>query len=204
MTVYEEKINQRIKEYNWQGMCELMTFEGTEELTSKILDAIFQDFRRPLDANCRRALDRYYTYDKDGIHYNGGYKKTIYGLSEMKMPCVDCNTHLSGLYFVGMIGVTPDDHKYYCVKVGMADDIANRIMTYVRHNPMIYHNNIYITNKESDSLSETRCHEYIAERAYSVAQNTEEWFYVDEETYFDLCSTFADKEMFKAIAEGRD
>ena len=26
----------------------------------------------------------------------------------------------------------------------------------------------------------------------------------DEETYFELCETFADKEMFKAIAEGRD
>ena len=31
-----------------------------------------------------------------------------------------------------------------------------------------------------------------------------EWFYVNEETYYELCDIFANKEMFKAIAEGRD
>lgn len=132
------------------------------------------------------------------------YQRHTYGLPTMEMPWITSDGG-DGLYFVSMIGMSPEGNPYYLVKVGRSGNIKKRIAGYASMNPMIFHNNAYITDYDKNNLdAETNCHKFLAERAYAIAQNTEEWFYVYEEEYFELCGIFMDKEMFKAIAEGRE
>ena len=203
MFKYEEEANKRIAEKDWAHAYTVWKeFDIDEANIKKLVKREFLSGQSPL---LRNSFDRNYRVTEHGIErYQRDPRQPWESVPPIDMECAISTCNQLGLYFVGIIGVTPDDHKYYCVKVGMTDDIGERIMTYIRHNPMIYHNNIYLTARESNSYSEDRCHEYIAERAYAVAQNTDEWFYVTEENYYELCETFSNKEMFKAIAEGRD
>lgn len=200
---YEQEIEERIAGYDWRGMCDIMSFDGAE-LTDEVLYAIYRDFRAPLKANARRALDAYYSYDKDGIHRVSNPSENKYNLPVMTMPCADAssiNWPYGGLYFIGMIGTNPDGHSYYLVKVGSADDVQKRLRQYATYNPMIYIGGICPSTRYT---SEDTAHEYLAEHAIALAQNSTEWFYVTEEMYYELCNIFSDREMFTAIAEGRD
>lgn len=200
---YEEEINERIKTYHWKEMCEFFA-DDNGELTQEALDAIFQDFRRPLLSNARRALEAYYTYDVHGVRRIAYPSENRYNLPVMSMPCADALTidwQYGGLYFIGMIGTNPDGHSYYLVKVGSADNVQKRLRQYATYNPMIYIGGICPSTRYT---SEDTAHEYLAERAIALAQNSTEWFYVTEETYYELCDTFSNMEMFQAIAEGRD
>ena len=200
---YEEEINERIQSYDWKKMCDFFSDENGE-VSRSALNAIFQDFRRPLMSNARRALDAYYTYDKDGVHKVRKPAENRYNLPVMSMPCADASAFdwpYGGLYFVGMIGTNPEGHSYYLVKVGCADNVQKRLRQYATYNPMIYIGGICPATRNT---SEDTAHEYLAERAIALAQNSTEWFYVTEETYYELCDTFSDMETFKAIAEGRD
>lgn len=198
MTKYEEKIEARIKEYNWAAMVDIMSWDG-EEITQNFLDVIFRDFQAPLDSNCRRALKQYYEYDKSGVH-----KRTdLNTLPVLDMPCAEYSTlpNAPGVYFLGMIGTNPDGKSYYLVKVGSSENIRTRVRQYATYNPMIYIGGYCLTNYGN---AETLCHNYLRKNAYATALHADEWFYVDEETYFELCETFANNEMFKAITEGRE
>ena len=200
MYKYEEEIEERIKNYHWRETCDFFTDENGE-ISQVALNAVFQDFRRPLLSNARRALDAYYTYDREGVHRTSNPGENWWHLPVMEMPCADYNNipdNFSGLYFIGMIGTNPDGKKYFLVKVGCSGDVKDRIRQYASYNPMIYIGGIV------PGVGETNCHNYIAERAIALAQHANEWFYVDEDTYFELCETFSDKEQFQAIAEGRD
>lgn len=200
---YEEEINERIQNYNWQERCEFFINEENE-VEQFALDALFQDFRRPLSSNARRALDIYYTYDKDGVHKVREAAENKYDLPVMTMPCADAsaiNWCHGGLYFIGMIGINPDGHSYYLVKVGCAENLQKRLRQYATYNPMIYIGGIC---PATPSTSEDRAHDYLANHAIALAQNSTEWFYVTEDVYYELCDTFSDIEMFTAIAEGRD
>ena len=198
MTRYEELINKRIEEYPWKFMYGFLDPEnGTPKQV--ILDAVFSDFRRPLDSNCRRALKEYYTYDENGVH-----KRTDLGtLPVLDMPCAEYDTlpNARGVYFLGMIGTNPNGKSYYLVKIGSSDNIRTRVRQYATYNPMIYIGGYCVTDKED---AETNCHAYLRDNAYAVAMHADEWFYVEEETYYELCDTFADYQTFTAIAEGRD
>ena len=127
-------------------------------------------------------------------------------LPKLELPCADasCLPEGRGLYFIGMIGINPNETKYYLVKIGSAENIAKRVRQYGTYNPMIYIGGAIENIDGRLSDAETTCHEYLADKAYAYAQNAREWFYVNEETYYELCDIFANKEMFKAIAEGRD
>lgn len=198
MTKYEEKIEARMKEYDWQGMVQTMTWDG-EEISRGFLDAIFRDFQAPLDSNCRRALKQYYEYDKNGLH-----KRTdLNTIPVLDMPCAEYENlpNARGVYFLGMIGTNPDGKSYYLVKVGSSENIRTRVRQYATYNPMIYIGGYCLTNRGN---AENLCHNYLRKNAYAIALHADEWFYVDEETYFDLCDTFGDMNMFKAIAEGRE
>lgn len=198
MTRYEEKINARIKEYDWTTMVEVLAFDE-EEPRKATLDCIFRDFQAPLDSNCRRALKQYYYYDKTGVHE----RKDLNTLPVLNMPCAEYETLpiCNGVYFLGMIGTNPDGQNYYLVKVGSSGNIRNRVRQYATYNPMIYIGGYCLTNYEG---AEANAHAYLRKKAYAVALHADEWFYVNEETYFELCDTFADMNMFKAIVEGRD
>ena len=135
MTRYEELINKRTEEYPWKFMYGFLDPEnGTPKQV--ILDAVFSDFRRPLDSNCRRALKEYYTYDENGVH-----KRTDLGtLPVLDMPCAEYDTlpNARGVYFLGMIGTNPNGKSYYLVKIGSSDNIRTRVRQYATYNPMIY------------------------------------------------------------------
>lgn len=200
---YEKEIENRINGYDWKGMCDFFTDENGE-IAPSALNAIFQDFRRPLMSNARRALDAYYTYDKDGVHKVRKPAENRYDLPVMSMPCADASAFdwpYDGLYFIGMIGTNPEGHSYYLVKVGCADNIQKRLRQYATYNPMIYIGGICPATPKT---REDTAHEYLAERAIALAQNSTEWFYVTEEMYYELCETFSDLDTFRAIAEGRD
>lgn len=198
MTRYEEKINARISSYHWKEMVEMMAYDE-EEPSQASLDCVFRDFQAPLDSNCRRALKQYYYYDKTGVHE----RNDLDTLPTMDMPCAEYEElpHAQGVYFLGMIGTNPDGKNYYLVKVGGSENIHSRVRQYATYNPMIYIGGYCLTGYRD---AETNSHRFLRKKAYAVALHTDEWFYVDEETYFELCEIFADKEMFKAIAEGRD
>lgn len=199
---YEEEINERIQNYHWKEMCDCFTDENGE-ITQTALDAIFQDFRRPLLSNARRALEAYYRYDRTGVYRVSYPAENRYNLPVMAMPCADTSTisRCDGLYFIGMIGMNPEGHNYYLVKVGSADDVQKRLRQYATYNPMIYIGGICPATSKT---SEDTAHDYLADRAIALAQNSTEWFYVTEEVYYELCEIFSDAEMFQAIAEGRD
>ena len=194
---YEEQINKRIKEYNWERMVEMMTWD--DEFNQSSLDLIFRDFQAPLDSNCRRALKQYYEYDKTGVHL----RESLDMLPVLDMPCAEYDTlpNAKGVYFLGMIGTNPDGKTYYLVKIGSSDNIRTRVRQYATYNPMIYIGGYCVIDK---SDAETLCHRYLRDNAYAVALHTDEWYYVDEKTYYELCDTLSDMNMFKAIAEGRD
>ena len=197
---YEEEINERIQNYRWKEMCDCFR-DDNGEVSKTALDAIFQDFRRPLLSNARRALEVYYDYDETGVHRVSEPSANWWGLPVMTMPCADYSNipdNYSGLYFIGMIGINPDGRKYYLVKVGSSENVKNRLRQYATYNPMLYIGGIVLGDGEDNA------HNYLANRAIALAQNAREWFYVDEATYFELCEIFSDQEMFKAIAEGRD
>jgi len=134
------------------------------------------------------------------------YNPIIGGLPKLELSCADTSylPQEQGLYFIGMIGINPNETKYHLVKIGCAENIYRRLRQYGTYNPMIYIGGTVCNLNVSISDAETTCHEYLAEKAYAYAQNAREWFYVNEATYYELCDTFANQEMFKAIAEGRD
>ena len=208
MFKYEEEANKRIAEKDWaHAYAVWKEFDIDEANIKRLVKSEFLSGQSPL---LRNSFDRNYRVTERGIErYQRDPRQPWESVPPINMSCAVSSCNRTGLYFVGMIGVTPDEKKYFLVKVGEADgrSVASRIGDYATYNPMIYHNDCFLMSNEYDSCNsdgETNCQWYIAERAYGRGQNSHEWFYVDEETYYELCNTFSDKEMFKAIAEGRD
>lgn len=210
---YEQEVEKRIKDLDWGAEIRAAKSLGLND--DEADKFIRTEFLMGASSALKASFAKHYRITEDGViriteHKDPGQdlkpaekKTTVLGLPFMEMPWITSDGG-DGLYFVGMIGMNPEGNPYYLVKVGVSKNIKKRIAGYASMNPMIYHNNMYITDYDRSVDGEHNCHAYLASRAYAVAQNTEEWFYVDEETYFDLCDIFANKEMFKAIAEGRD
>lgn len=208
MFKYEEEANKRIAEKDWAASYNMWKeFDIDEANIKRLVKSEFLSGQSPL---LRNSFDRNYRVTERGIErYQRDPRHPWETVPPIDMSCAVSSCNRPGLYFVGMISVTPDEKKYFLVKVGEADGrtVASRVGDYATYNPMIYHNDCFLASNEYDARGadgETNCQWYIAERAYGRGQNSHEWFYVDEETYYELCDTFADKEMFKAIAEGRD
>ena len=204
---YEIEAEERIKAKDWSA--EFKFFKEFGLADHEVASLLKTDFLSGASPCLRQSFSKNYDITEDGIVRRG--RKAWETVPEITMECAKSDGKKSGLYFLGMIGITPDEKKYHLVKVGWAQPgrpIESRVNDYRTYNPMIYHNNSYLETGEFDvengKTAEDNCHWYIAERAYGRAQGSHEWFYVDEETYYELCETFADKEMFKAIAEGRD
>lgn len=211
---YEREAEQRISEQDWAKEFQAWKkFGATDEQAIKFTRA---DFLYGTSAALKASFDKHYRITEEGViriteHKDPGQyfkentqvSRHTWGLPTMEMPWITSDGE-DGLYFVGMIGMNPEGEAYYLVKVGQSKDIKKRIAGYASMNPMIFHNNMYITEFNRDLPAESNCHRYLAENAYAIADRTEEWFYVTEEKYYELCGIFSDKEMFRAIAEGRD
>ena len=96
----------------------------------------------------------------------------------------------SGLYLVGSTYVDPHTKKfYYWIKVGMsATSLAKRLRSYHSENPMVWIADVMYVDTDNVYEMEHECHIALSEIAHNIARNTEEWFLVDEETYFEICN----------------
>jgi len=191
----------------WMNMICCCTTTAARKTTCKHMENLYKKF--PELSTWWRYNPKEHYYEDVFIprHRKKKYHRPVTGqLPKLELPCADATglPEERGLYFIGMIGINPNETKYYLVKVGATDNIAKRVRQYGTYNPMIYIGGTVEDIDGSLSQAETNCHEYLADKAYAYAQNAREWFYVDEKTYYELCKTFANKEMFKAIAEGRD
>lgn len=146
-----------------------------------------------------------YSIDENGLHIPS--PNPIEALPVIDMPCAKTNNTKMGCYFVGMVGMNPiTQENYYLVKVGFATDISRRIKQYANTNPMLYHNNCVLCIDGMDEAGyrdgEHNCHLYLARHAIGRAQNSNEWFYVNKETYLELCERFANEDFFINVACG--
>lgn len=201
MYKYEEAINKRIKEYDWNKTIEVFrNDDGTVE--QWVIDVVYRDFRMPLDANARHGLESHYYYNEYGVFKKDEFTSKIAEVPIKEIECAMTNNLPTeeGLYFVGMIGNNPIGEEYYLVKVGTAKNIKKRLQDYATYNPMIYIGG-YLCVSKNRELCETRCHNFLTSMAYAQAQNSKEWFYVDKETYFALCDIFGDMDKFEIIAK---
>lgn len=90
-----------------------------------------------------------------------------------------------GLYLISNTLFNPyTNERIYLVKVGSSGNLYQRMRTYRTMNPCMFHIG-YDTTKQ---LSELLCHLILYTNAIGVAENTDEWIRVTEETYFEICS----------------
>lgn len=211
---YEREVEERIKDLDWGAEIRAAkSFGMTDEQADRFIRT---EFLEGASNALRASFAKHYRITEEGVvritehkepganSISGRRNGFTYGLPVMEMPWITSDGG-DGLYFIGMIGMNPEGEPYYLVKVGRSNNIKKRIAGYASMNPMIFHNNMYITDFDKSNVeAEHNCHRYLAENAYAIADKTEEWFYVTEEKYFELCGIFSDKEMFTAIAEGRD
>lgn len=200
MYKYEQEIETRIANYHWEDMIDFFMGEDGS-LSDAALDCVYRDFRAPLSANARYGLEKHYIYDKTGVYKKEQNITDELPTLEINCAKVDDLPCSEGVYFIGMIGMNPTGENYYLVKVGRANDIYTRLASYATYNPMLYIGGYYKTTKSEKA--ERLCHKYLEQYAYAKAQNTKEWFYVNETTYYKLCEAFNNPEVFKIIAEKR-
>jgi hypothetical protein len=91
----------------------------------------------------------------------------------------------SGLYFIGETHFNPfTEEKYYCVKIGLAKNIANRFKQYRTHTSMVYPLG-FLESQEYVRL-ENYYHNKLNQVAIYCNQNNSEGWFVDKETFIDM------------------
>jgi hypothetical protein len=128
----------------------------------------------------------------------GGYTLPVYTLGCLNFD----NEHFPGLYFNGDIKSDPNYGILHCVKIGGGNDISKRVKQYMTYNPMIYHNETAIRIEDWQHY-EPIAQAFIAKYALGVPSNGDEWYIVDEETYYKMCELFSDPVIFRKIAQGK-
>lgn len=159
-----------------------------------------------LSPNAQRAYKEYYDFTPEGIKQ---VRFPSHGPASRKAERIDnpyltFDEHYSGLYFIGCVGCNPITKEYqYCVKVGRSNDIGNRLRQHAGSNPLLFHNRAsFPYNKSNISVLEGRCHEYLDKVAIGMPTGAEEWWFVSEETYMELCDNFSNPGFFEAVAKG--
>lgn len=95
----------------------------------------------------------------------------------------------SGLYLVGSVYINPYTKRiYYWIKVGLSTNLRKRLKGYRSENPMVWIADILEMGDDLIGTMEHECHIALSDVAQGIAPNTDEWFIVDEETYFDICN----------------
>lgn len=96
----------------------------------------------------------------------------------------------SGLYLVGSVYIDPRTKRiYYWIKVGMSSvSLDKRLKSYRSENPMVWIADTMEVDVDDVGRMEHECHIMLSDVAYGIARNTEEWFIVDENTYFEICN----------------
>ena len=196
MYVYEEAIKRAYEEAkkSIELICDmndtLMTIEFMKTIIRSRLE---RPYEKQKFEECYEILEDYSLIDKR--------------MRSIEFECTNCDYEGAGLYFIGMCSFNPKTHeKYYLVKVGSTGNVKRRLRQYLGMNPMIYNNNciLPLRNKTGEQIGyyEANCHEFLEKNAFAKAANANEWYYVTEDKYFELCDLFANTEKFIQIAIG--
>ena len=135
---------------------------------------------------------------KQPLTYNKERQDNVFYTDKLSQ----CAVEGSGLYFITQISEI-DGAKAYAVKVGMTDDIEQRLQVYRSHNPFVCFNNTFLPcGGKSMKQMESNCSMFIKRYARNDVRAAGEWTIVSEEDYLMLCDIFSDHDTFCAIAEG--
>jgi hypothetical protein len=108
-------------------------------------------------------------------------KKSFKGFADgidYRAPCCE------GLYFIGETHFNPKtNEKFYWVKIGKATNLYERMRNYNTHNPMLWR--IAFNTKDYDK--EKFYHKELKKVCLNTCNHNDEWFLVDEDTYFAMC-----------------
>lgn len=110
-----------------------------------------------------------------------GFFKDAYNHHEAPEEC--------GLYLIGSTYFDPITHaEYYWIKVGMSLCLTKRLQSYATENPMYWLADTLTVGDDVVRPMERDCHVMLSDVAIARAKDTKEWFMVDRETYFEICS----------------
>lgn len=176
-------------------MCRYIAFGDVEPDDPELIET-YEDEKGSLSSNARIAIKKYYTF-VEGEGYVRIKESNFFSIEQIfpaaSLPVKEFDfangkAEEAGLYFLGMIGRNPSGEDFYLVKIGCASNIKERVNQYRSYNPMIYHNNIIYCPEDIDlRTAEKEAHKVLADIAIARAAHAMEWFYVDKETYFQLC-----------------
>lgn len=156
-----------------------------------------------LSANGRHAYKTHYKLTENGLERIPS-RNWEPQATRMVNPYLNIDEHFSGLYFIGCVGFNPVTENYqYCVKIGKSNDIGSRMKQHSSSNPLLYHNYASLPmSKQNMNQAERNCHQYLDKLAMGMPCGSNEWWFVDKETYMELCRQFSNREIFKTISEG--
>lgn len=90
---------------------------------------------------------------------------------------------IEGLYFIGEVTVNPITKEIlYWVKIGYSSNLSSRIRNYDTHCPTTWRIDFC-----SDGSLEMYYHKLLGACCIDRAAGNEEWFRVNEQTYFEMC-----------------
>lgn len=136
-------------------------------------------------------LKNYYTYNPDAWCWRESFNAVKKSLSNYEIKAIEnVITAITGLYLVGSTYFNPyTDEKFYWIKVGKSTDLKKRMKQYATHNPMLWKNCFIPVSVKNLDTAESLCHAVLKHVALKKAENTNEWFQVDKETYLNICET---------------
>lgn len=91
-----------------------------------------------------------------------------------------------GLYFLGDVRANPHTGEmFYSVKIGLSSNIKKRMNSYRTSNPMAY--KIDCKPCEDYEIQEQWYQSLLSQIALYRNQNNDEWWFVDRDTYLEMC-----------------
>lgn len=112
----------------------------------------------------------------------------------------------AGLYLVGNVVLNPiTAETFYLIKIGMSTNLYNRMKDYSTSNPMMFHIDYKIIEDDEDygrmnrykktaligkkvKPIEEQYHRAMEELNFTHFEYAQEWFIVNKEVYFEICT----------------
>lgn len=135
---------------------------------------------------------QYWEYLPNEFFWENRFKRVADTIVKIVPTFYDVSTDLSGapdacgLYFFGNTAYNPATHEiYYWVKIGLSNNLQNRVKSYRTSNPSTF----VIGYKETSDYvyEEHQYHKLLEKVALYRNQNSTEWWMVDRSTYLEMC-----------------
>ena len=121
--------------------------------------------------------------------YWNEWKEALNGVAEFEdeytRPTVEKGTQ--GLYLLEQVALDPHTKQvYYWVKVGQSTEMKSRMKGYSADNPAYFLLDILTFDLEDINEVERICQIQLMRKAIARGKNCQEWFLVDEKTFFEI------------------